>query len=209
MSERDAIASVLAQVMALPQENGRRLVAVAGPPGSGKSAFAADLVAGLRAGGRLAALVPMDGFHLDNRVLAARGLLSRKGAPETFDAAGIAAAVARLATEDEVVLPVFDRAADLAMAGAVVVGPEHEIAVVEGNYLCLDEPAWRGLARSWDLSIYLEVPESILRARLVQRWLDHGLDPAAAARRAEGNDMVNVRRVSRGTRIVDVVLPVE
>lgn len=207
MSETDRMAAVLARVMALPRGGGRRLVAVAGPPGSGKSTFAADLVARIRAGGRLAALVPMDGFHLDNRVLANRGLLSRKGAPETFDTAGIAAALARLATGDEVVLPLFDRAADLAVAGAVIVGPDHEIAVMEGNYLCLGEPAWRGLARFWDLSIYLDVPDSILRARLVQRWLDHGLDPAAAVRRADGNDMANARRVSRGTRAVDVVLP--
>ena len=37
-----------------------------------------------------AALVPMDGYHLDNAVLVERGLLPRKGAPQTFDVDGLA-----------------------------------------------------------------------------------------------------------------------
>jgi pantothenate kinase len=35
-----------------------------------------------------AAVVPMDGFHYDDAVLAGLGLSGRKGAPETFDFGG-------------------------------------------------------------------------------------------------------------------------
>ncbi len=62
----------------------RRLIALAGAPASGKSTLAHALCA-LVPG---ACVVPMDGFHLDNALLEARGLLARKGAPETFDARG-------------------------------------------------------------------------------------------------------------------------
>jgi len=72
---------------ALPK--GRRLIAIAGAPASGKSTLAARVVEGLNAQvpGR-AAVVPMDGFHLDDTVLSARGDLARKGAPHTFDVLG-------------------------------------------------------------------------------------------------------------------------
>jgi fructokinase len=62
----------------------------------------------------------MDGFHLDNRLLIARGLLARKGAPETFAASAFVHLVRRLKEEQEVVYPVFDRALDIAIAGAGV-----------------------------------------------------------------------------------------
>ena len=38
----------------------------------------------------------MDGFHLDNDILAARGLLQVKGAPETFDLVGFAGLISDL-----------------------------------------------------------------------------------------------------------------
>ena len=37
-----------------------------------------------------AALMPMDGYHFDNAMLVERGLLPRKGAPQTFDVDGLA-----------------------------------------------------------------------------------------------------------------------
>ena len=165
---------------------------VAGPPASGKSTLAADLVAGL---GPCAALVPMDGFHLDNRVLEARRLLARKGAPETFDAAGFAHMIRRLAQEEEVAVPVFDRTQDAAIADAQVVGADAEIAVVEGNYLLLDQPPWANLRDLWDLSIFLDVPLPELERRLIRRWLDHGHTPAEALARALHNDVPNARLV--------------
>ena len=43
-----------------------------------------------------AALMPMDGYHFDNAILIERGLLARKGAPQTFDVDGLARDLARL-----------------------------------------------------------------------------------------------------------------
>jgi pantothenate kinase len=196
-----------ARIEALPPVRPRLLVAVAGPPASGKSTLAERLAARLGADGRPALHVPMDGFHLDNTVLEARGLLARKGAPETFDAAGFLHAMRRLSTEEEVILPAFDRAADIAIAGRIAVGAEHRIAVVEGNYLCLDRPPWDDLAALWHFSIFLDTPLDVLRHRLVARWLEHGLSEADARRRAEENDLPNARTVT-GTRFEpDILLP--
>lgn len=195
--------ALVARLKALPGARSRHLVAVAGPPGAGKSTLADALV---EAVGARAALVPMDGFHLDNAVLDARGLRPRKGAPETFDAAGFAAAVDRLAQGGEVVLPVFDRARDIAIAGARVIAPSQDIAVVEGNYLLFDEPPWRALARSWTLSVWLQVPDAVLETRLLARWTGLGLTAEDARIRAGANDLPNARRITAARLPADFTL---
>ena len=174
----------------------RRLVALSGAPGSGKSTLSEPLAAMLTERGVRSEVVPMDGFHLDNRLLEARGLMPRKGAPETFDLGGFKRLCHALRADDEVIYPLFDRSRDLAIAGAAHVGQDCSVAVIEGNYLLFDEPGWRDLADLWDVSIRLDVPLADLEARLVQRWLTHGLDQAAAEARARGNDLANAQRIA-------------
>lgn len=178
---------------------GRLLVGIAGPPASGKSTLAARLADAIPGG----VAVGMDGFHLDDRVLRPRGLLPRKGAPESFDIAGLARAVAALRAGGEVVLPLFDREREIAVAGAVVVPPEARVIVIEGNWLLLDAPGWRDLG-PWDLSVRLDAPDAVLRTRLAARW-SH-LPPGEAAAKVEGNDMPNARLVRERSRPADMVL---
>lgn len=187
--------AVSERIHALLATRARVLVAVAGAPGAGKSTFAAELVRRLNAQRTASVIVPMDGFHLDNAVLDARGLRRRKGAPETFDAAGFLHLVRRLTEGEEVIAPIFDRGRDISVAGAQVVPESARVVVVEGNYLLFDEDPWRDLAPLWDLAVRIEVPLEELRRRLIQRWLDHGLSHAAARARAEGNDIANAARV--------------
>ncbi|THD85110.1 nucleoside triphosphate hydrolase [Aliigemmobacter aestuarii] len=193
----------LVRARAAEKGQGRFIAALAGPPGAGKSTLAADLAARLGAGARV---VPMDGFHYDDRVLIARGLRDRKGAPETFDVAGFAHLLGRLATEAEVAIPIFDRDLEISRAGADIVGPEDRILIVEGNYLLLDEAPWKGLARHFDLTAFIDVPEAELDRRLMARWAHHGKTPEAARAWIDGNDMPNVRRVMHGSRLADVRL---
>ncbi len=182
---------------------GRVLVAVAGAPGAGKSTLAEALSARL---GPRAALVPMDGFHLDNAILDARGRRFHKGAPDTFDVGGLASVLHRLRTGAEVVVPVFDRDRDLSVGSARIVPPEAQIVVVEGNYLLLSDPPWSALAPFWDLTVFLDVPLAELTRRLIARWCHHGLPPEEARRRALDNDIPNARTVIERSRPADVVL---
>ena len=198
---KDPADALAAKARGLKPKCRRTLIAIAGPPASGKSTLAAKLAKALGAG---AAAVPMDGFHLDDSVLEARGLAGRKGAPPSFDAAGFVHAMRRLAQEPEVILPVFDRTREIAIAGVLVVGPECEIAVVEGNYLLLDAAPWRDLLPLWDLSLYQDVPEAELRRRLVARWQRHG--KADAEDWIETNDMPNARTVRDCRLPSDLVL---
>lgn len=182
---------------------GRFITALAGPPGAGKSTLAAAVVAALGPGARV---VPMDGFHLDNPVLAARGLLARKGCPESFDAAGFVHLLHRLRHEAEVAIPVFDRHLDLARAGGDVVRAEDRLLVVEGNYLLLDAAPWRDGRAVYDLTVALDVPEAELERRLIRRWLDHGFAPDQARDKALSNDIPNARRVLRDSGPAEIVI---
>lgn len=180
----------------------RRFVALAGPPAAGKSTLVEGLASAL---GPEAAVLPMDGYHLDNAVLDVRGQRARKGAPWTFDVGGLARDLDRLRADDgPVLVPVFDRALDLSRGAAREIGPEARIVLVEGNYLLLDEAPWSGLR--WDLTVALAVPKAVLEARLVQRWLDHGHSLDAARARAQDNDLPNARAVLEGSRPADLVV---
>ncbi len=198
----DIATDIAAHVHDLPGD-GRKLIAIAGPPAAGKSTVAEAVTQAL---GPTATLVPMDGFHFSNAILDARDLRARKGAPETFDLAGFKALMSRLMVEGEVAVPTFDRALDSSIGSSVLVEPVHDLIVVEGNYLLLDEDGWRDLAGHWNMSVFLSVPFETLETRLVQRWLDHGMDEDAARHRAMSNDIPNALRVVENVQAADLIV---
>lgn len=182
----------LADRLVAAQGLARRIVAVAGAPGSGKSNFAERLRDAV--GDRIAAeVVPMDGFHYDDRVLEARGWRPRKGAPHTFDVDGFGATLDRLRADDgrDVAIPVFDRAIEIARAGARIVTPAARLLIVEGNYLLLDDPDWAPLRDRFDATVFLDVPEAEIERRLIQRWEGYGMDEAAIGLKLRENDLPN------------------
>lgn len=183
----------------------RFVVGIAGPPGAGKSTLADALREGLVARGERAEILPMDGFHMDNAILEARGLLPRKGAPETFDVRGfvdILEAVKR--GGEEVLVPVFDRSREIAIASARTVSPETRIVLVEGNYLLLDEAPWSKLDGRFDYTVYVGPAYDVLEERLRQRWQHYGLDEEAIRQKLYGNDLPNGKRVSERSRPADL-----
>ncbi|MDJ0832774.1 MAG: uridine kinase [Gammaproteobacteria bacterium] len=189
----------------------RSIIGIAGPPASGKSTLAEAVVQQLNQESDSpvprATLLPMDGYHLDNRILEARGLLPRKGAPETFDAYGFCAAVKLLAvTRREIYLPEFDRQLDLAIANSIVIHPETPVIVVEGNYLLLKTEPWSSLLDVFMATVFVSPSIESLRERLQQRWIDHGHDPQAAMLRATENDLVNAELILRDSGKADLTL---
>lgn len=187
-------------------ESRRFIIALAGPPGVGKSTLSDALVAEFDNRGQGAAIVPMDGFHFDNAVLEARGILSRKGAPFTFDVDGYAALLKRLRSEPDrdIAVPVFDRTLDLARAGGSIITPDHRFLIAEGNYLLLDEPDWAPMADLFDLTVMLKAGVEALRHRLIDRWLGYGFDPEQALARALSNDIPNAELILGKSRKADL-----
>lgn len=197
----------IAEMLAALPAGQRHLVALAGPPGAGKSTLAEALVDRLNATspGR-GAILPMDGYHFDDQVLEARGLRPQKGAPNTFDVGGLASMLARLRRNDEpeVAVPVFDRSIEIARAGAAMIPQTVEIVLVEGNYVLLDAAPWGQLAGQFDLTAMIRIDEDALRRRLMARWLGLGLGQEAAAQKVDANDLPNGLTVLRQSRAADI-----
>lgn len=199
------IAHLAATIFKRAGKANRFIVAIAGPPGSGKSTLSARLHELLPEGA--SEVVPMDGFHYDDAVLERRGLRARKGAPESFDFAGFEALLKRIrAGEPDIAIPVFDRSMELSRAAASIVATQTKFILVEGNYLLLDEEPWSRLAPLFDFSIFVDVPRNELERRLMERWHGHGRSDEDARAWIASNDLPNIERVLARRRAADLVI---
>ncbi|MFG2039159.1 nucleoside/nucleotide kinase family protein [Dactylosporangium sp. NPDC048998] len=156
---------------------GRSIIGICGPPAAGKSTLSSALSDALNVhDGLSSAAVPMDGFHLSNAELDRLGLTDRKGAPETFDAAGFVHLLRRLrAGEDLVYAPSYSRTLHESIGGVIPVPSDVRVIVVEGNYLLLDHGPWSSVRGLLDLVLYLDAPDEVRQESLVRRQLAKGL----------------------------------
>src|ERR1700723_391189 len=113
---------LLERARSLAARPARSILGITGPPAAGKTTLAAKLRDEL---GAAAAYVPLDGFHLAHELLTKMGRVDRKGAPDTFDAAGYVALLRRLRDPGEGVVyaPRFDRGIEDSIANAIPVPP--------------------------------------------------------------------------------------
>jgi len=147
--------------------------------------------------------------EVDDRDGRRLGRAGRKGAPDTFDAAGFVALLGRVRAGVEIVYaPVFDRGIEEPIAGAIAVDHATSLVVVEGNYLLNDDGAWARVAPLLDACWYLDLPDDVRVARLVARHVAHGRSPRAAREWVLRSDEANARLVARGRGRADLLVPV-
>ncbi|MFJ5152114.1 nucleoside/nucleotide kinase family protein [Streptomyces sp. NPDC088353] len=207
-----ALDDLLARARALPRTGQRAILGVAGSPGAGKSTLAEHLVRALNGDGDgkpWVAHVPMDGFHLADVELDRLGRRDRKGAPDTFDAAGYAALLRRLREEpDETVYaPGFDRVLEQPVAGTVPVPPSARLVVTEGNYLLLDTGLWARVRPRLNEVWFCELDEPERVRRLVARHEEFGKSHREAVAWVLGTDQRNADLVAATRSRADLIVP--
>ena len=186
----------------------RRILGITGAPGSGKSTVAARLAAALAGA---AVVVPMDGFHLAQAELARLGRADRKGAADTFDAAGYVALLRRLRdpAEGVVYAPEFRREIEEPIACALPVEPSVPLVVTEGNYLLHDAGAWAGVRPLLDEAWYVDVDRALRLERLIRRHVEFGKPPDVARAWVLRSDERNAELVAATRGRADVVVRLE
>jgi pantothenate kinase len=135
----------------------------------------------------------MDGFHLAGAELRRLGRSERKGAVDTFDAAGYAALLGRLrAGQDGVYAPEFRREIEEPIAGAIRVPASVPLVITEGNYLLV----WDRVRELLDESWYLECDPGLRLDRLIRRHERFGKPPEQARAWALGSDERNAEVIA-------------
>jgi pantothenate kinase len=182
----------------------RLIVGITGAPGAGKSTIAEAVVARL---GSAAALLPMDGFHLPQATLVARGARERMGAPDTFDVDGFVETLTAVrAAASDVHAPGFDRSVEEPVPRAIVIPAATRIVVVEGNYLLHDAGGWERVAPLLDVALDVEIDDDVRRARLIARHVRFGKSETDARAWATGPDDANARLIAQARRRAGAII---
>ncbi len=172
----------------------RMMLGITGIPGSGKSTLAGRLEACLPA-----RTVPMDGFHLSNNELRHRGLTARKGSPETFDVKGFLACLETLKSSPHrtVFCPGYCRSLHEPVADQIEVTPEHQVIIVEGNYLLLHEGLWVHVREHLDMVCYLDTPIETAIKRVALRHQLKNISQEEIAQKIQNTDIPNARLIEQ------------
>jgi pantothenate kinase len=186
------------------EQNRRYVIAISGPPGSGKTTLAARLIKKLNANQEIAQRFPMDGFHLQNAELEERALRHLKGAPETFHYDAYKRCLMRLKEGSNEGVPEYSRASHEVVDNVYIFSKDHKIIVTEGQYLCSTISPWKELREFFDLTVSLNIPREILYDRLLQRQIGNGLTEDEAKAKIEKFDMKHVDRVSNTMAEADI-----
>ena len=200
------------------EKGGRFIVFLAGPPGAGKSTAAGiwEKLAERYDEFVQMQVLPMDGFHLPNKVLQAQTIVidgqtvpleTVKGAPESYDLSQFSRKFKAVHVGRPVCWPLYDRRLHDPLPDALEVRNEG-ILIVEGNYLLLNEQGWCELKDYADFTIFMNLPEEVLKNDIVERHIKGGRSIEDALGHYEFNDRRNWKRVMNGSMPANITLTV-
>ena len=184
----------------------RIIIGIVGKPGAGKSTLTSFLLENLVA--EKAVLVPMDGYHLSNKLLEECEKADRKGAFDTFDARGYCELIKRIKSDSDsdIYFPIFHREIEESIVAEGVVLKNCKVVLTEGNYLLLDNHGWQDVKSFFTESWYIQIDDDLRRERLMARSIRYGRSPEIAYKWTHGSDEVNAKVVETTMNNADVIL---
>ncbi|WP_052848639.1 type I pantothenate kinase [Streptomyces avicenniae] len=171
---RGAVGAFLSGGGGVAAPAGPFVVAVAGSVAVGKSTVSRLIQALLeRSPGRpRVALVTTDGFLLPSAELRRRGLMARKGFPESYDRRALTRFVSDVkAGRPEVSAPVYSHVTYDIVPGERLTVRRPDVLIIEGlNVLQSPPPGRVGLADHFDFSLYVDARPEDIRAWYLSRF---------------------------------------
>jgi type I pantothenate kinase len=194
----DATYDALVEVIAQRATTAPFLVGFAGAVAVGKTTIVRAVARGLEARGRRVDVLSTDAFLLSNAVLNERGLLMRKGFPESYDDAAIGDVLRRLRSGAAASVRVYSHDVyDVLPDVTATVGPA-DVVLVEG-VVALQSP----VADLVDLAVYVDAPEACVRQWFVERFArltdDGAHDPTSFYHRLAAMPREQVRQLAEAT----------
>ncbi len=204
------LATELLETLSNPSDKGRYFLGITGYPAAGKSTLAKKLTdeINFRTGDELAAVVPMDGFHLPNNVLKERGLTNVKGTPETFDAGSFVKLINRLHEfqNQSIMCPAYDRIIHDPVQNSITIKPCNRLIIVEGNYLLLNHSPWNIIRTKMNEIWYVDTPLKTIKERLLHRHIAGGARKGEAERKIASVDLLNAELLKRTLSLADKIV---
>lgn len=206
MTHHPLPAGALERARQLLASGQRTVLGIAAAPGAGKSTLAEGLRQAL---GVAAQVVPMDGYHLANSELQRLGRAGRKGAPDTFDAAGYVNLLRRIREQqpgETIYAPEFRRDLEEGIAGAIAIEASTPLIITEGNYLLLEDGAWSAVRSVLHEAWYLDIDTALRQQRLLERHMRFGRSREAALHWIAVTDEPNAQRIEHTRHRADWVV---
>ena len=151
------------------------VIGIAGSVAVGKSTFARILQALLAQwpDHPKVDLITTDGFLHPNRVLEERGIMSRKGFPESYDTRELLRVLRLIKSGEEIVeAPVYSHVVYDIVPDETVVVKRPDIVILEGlNVLQTGNDSTEFVSDYFDFSIYIDADESDIEQWYVERFI--------------------------------------
>jgi pantothenate kinase len=181
------------------------ILAIAGPPGSGKSSLAALFLQMLKKENIPAYILPLDGFHLKNEELQRKPfyqhpsitLYDRKGAKESYNFNQFFRLMEKLKAGDSFYWPSYSRKTHDPVERGIYIKKQRALYIVEGNYLLLTSEPWNSLPAYFHSSIYIHPKKRHLKRRIINRKCRGGYSLLEAKLHYKNTDSRNIDEVMK------------